>query len=250
VIGDIPFQFEEFFREDEVIPDIFVTVTSPFTGQSRQLQVIGVLEAVAFYSGGPLLTSQEVLTSLAPVTLPANSYLIQVKEGVDVATTAKALEATFVENGLQVTVTAEEIKQQANANLMLNSLLQGFMSLGLVVGIAALGVISARTVVERYHQIGVLRAIGFQRGMVQLAFILESSFIALLGIALGIALGMGISRNVIESFSESIDGIQYAVPWSNIIAVAVIAYGASLLMTLIAARQAAKVQPAEALRFE
>ncbi len=249
-VGDFPFQLEEFFREDEVIPDIFVTVTSPFTGQSRQLQVIGVLEAVAFYSGGPLLTSQEVLTSLAPVTLPANSYLIQVKEGVDVATTAKALEATFVENGLQVTVTAEEIKQQANANLMLNSLLQGFMGLGLVVGIAALGVISARTVVERYHQIGVLRAIGFQRGMVQFAFILESSFIALLGIALGIALGMGISRNVIESFSESIDGIQYAVPWSNIIAVAVIAYGASLLMTLIAARQAAKVQPAEALRYE
>ena len=44
----------------------------------------------------------------------------------------------------------------------------GFMGLGLIVGVAALGVISARAVVERRQQIGVLRAIGFRRRMVQL----------------------------------------------------------------------------------
>ena len=43
------------------------------------------------------------------------------------------------------------------------------MGLGLVVGVAALGVISARSVVERRQQIGVLRAIGFRRRMVQAA---------------------------------------------------------------------------------
>ena len=37
------------------------------------------------------------------------------------------------------------------------------MGLGLVVGIAALGVIAARSVVERRQQIGVLRALGFHR---------------------------------------------------------------------------------------
>ena len=57
------------------------------------------------------------------------------------------------------------------------SLLQGFMGLGLVVGIAA------RSVVERRQQIGVLRALGFQKEMVHLTFLLESSFVALLGIA-------------------------------------------------------------------
>ena len=53
--------------------------------------------------------------------------------------------------------------------LTFNRLIQGFMGLGLVVGVAALGVISARAVVERRQQIGVLRAIGFRRGMVQAA---------------------------------------------------------------------------------
>ena len=44
----------------------------------------------------------------------------------------------------------------------LQPLIQGFMGLGLIVGVAALGVISARAVVERRQQIGVMRAIGFR----------------------------------------------------------------------------------------
>ena len=75
------------------------------------------------------------------------------------------------------------------ANRTFNRLIQGFMGLGLVVGVAALGVISARAVVERRQQIGVLRAIGFRRGMVQAVFLIESSFIALTSIVAGTVLG-------------------------------------------------------------
>ena len=67
---------------------------------------------------------------------------------------AKALKARFLEHGLQAEVMAEEIRKSTSANLMLNNLLQGFMGLGLIVGIAALGVIAARSVVERRQQIG------------------------------------------------------------------------------------------------
>ena len=71
------------------------------------------------------------------------------------------------------------------ANVTFNRLIQGFMGLGLVVGVAALGVISARAVVERRQQIGVLRSIGFRREMVQAIFLLESSFVALTAIVVG-----------------------------------------------------------------
>ena len=67
------------------------------------------------------------------------------------------------------------------------------MGLGLIVGVAALGVISARAVVERRQQIGVLRAIGFRKRMVQLSFLLESSFIALTSIVVGTGLGLAVA---------------------------------------------------------
>ena len=74
----------------------------------------------------------------------------------------------------------------------------GFMGLGLIVGVAALGVITARAVVERRQQIGVLRAIGFRKRMVQLTFLIESSFVALTSIVVGTALGLVVAHNVIS----------------------------------------------------
>ncbi|MBI67777.1 MAG: hypothetical protein CL777_03415 [Chloroflexi bacterium] len=126
--------------------------------------------------------------------------------------------------------------------------MQGFMGLGLVVGIAALGVIAARSVVERRVQIGVLRAIGFSRRMVQLSFLLESSFIAILGILIGLGLGFGLAYGIINEIQEGFQSVQYKIPWATVIIVVAVAYGASLLTTFLPARQASRIYPAEALR--
>jgi putative ABC transport system permease protein len=126
------------------------------------------------------------------------------------------------------------------------------MGLGLIVGVAALGVISARAVVERRQQIGVLRSLGFQQRMVQLTFLLESSFISLTGILVGTVLGIIVSFNVVYSFSDTPgwEGTGLAVPWLNLAVVFGVVYAASLLATFVPARQASRVFPAEALRYE
>ena len=91
------------------------------------------------------------------------------------------------------------------------------MGLGLIVGIAALGVISARAVVERRQQIGILRALGFRRGMIQLSFLIESSFIALTAIVVGTLLALIVAVNVIEDTASqsSWADIAIVVPWVN-----------------------------------
>ena len=144
----------------------------------------------------------------------------------------------------------EQIRESSRTQLMVNNLLQGFMGLGLVVGIAALGVIAARAVVERRREIGMIRAIGFQKSMVQASFLIESSFVALLGIGIGVALGMGISVQILDGMKEFFPGITYRVPVANVVTVVLIAYIASLLTTLIPALQASRIYPAEALRYE
>jgi putative ABC transport system permease protein len=80
--------------------------------------------------------------------------------------------------------------------------------------------------------------------------LIESSFIALLGLGAGVALGLGFSGTLIDNIQEGFPGMEYRVPWSALALVIVLGYAASLLTTYLPARRASKVYPAEALRYE
>ena len=56
---------------------------------------------------------------------------------------------------------------------------------------------------ERRQQIGMLRALGFQREMVSWSFLIESSFVALLGIALGAGLALISASQMIVDMAAS-----------------------------------------------
>lgn len=138
------------------------------------------------------------------------------------------------------------------ASLTFNRLILGFMALGLIVGVAALGVISARSVVERRQQIGVLRSIGFRRRMVQGAFLLESTFVALTAIVVGTTLGLLLASNIIRDQRKqpSWEDMALVVPWSNLAIIFMAVFAVALLATLAPARRASRVLPADALRYQ
>jgi putative ABC transport system permease protein len=147
---------------------------------------------------------------------------------------------------------AEALEDNLAAQKTFNYIIEGFMALGLVVGVAALGVISARSVVERRQQIGVLRAIGFQRRMIQAAFLLESSFVALTAIGVGTALGLMLGYNIISDSAQqpSWDALTFTVPWLSLGVIFALVYAVALLTTLAPALRASRVYPAEALRYQ
>ena len=248
--GEPAIKLSGFYGEDATLPsDLYIQVEDPQSGKARNLHVIGVLEDTAFFAPG-VTTSRATVDDLAGSPVPAQSYQFRLKDGVDPGTAAKDLEKAFAQNGLQAVAIEQEIEDGSASQGLFNNLLMGFMGLGLLVGIAALGVIAARSVVERRQQIGMLRALGFQRGQVRLAFLIESSFVALLGIGLGVALGAALSVGIVDSFEEQISGIRYTVPWSTLGVIVGLAYFASLLTTFLPASQASRVYPAEALRYE
>ena len=243
------FQFEGFFVEDEMLPDVLIEVRHFSGGDSVRLKVIGVLDDQALFVP-TMITGHGHLVALEP-DVPFLNYVFRLPDPTlaESEAAAEALEAAFTQNGLQAVSLEREVADQTGVNIAFNRLLQAFMGLGLVVGIAALGVIAARSVVERRQQIGVLRAVGFQRGMVQLSFLLEASYIALLGIAIGLGLGVALSVSIVHEVGTTFEGVRFVVPWSTIIVVVVVAYGASMLTTFLPARQAANIYPAEALRI-
>ena len=241
----------EFVMEDEVMPDnIYIEVQNPFTKEVAKLQVIGVVDPMSGPYAGLVTTSQEAVDALWGSPIDPTAYRFKVKPDRidDIPEIAKNLEKSFVENGMNTEVMEEEFKDYMNIQEMFFNLMMAFMALGLIVGIAALGVISARSVVERRQQIGMLRAIGFRQGMIQFSFLLESSFVALLGIGLGVTLGAVTAWLFLGE--AGIEGLKVIIPWDQIGIIAAAAYIASLFTTYVPAYQASRIYPAEALRYE
>ena len=250
---ELPFELEGIFYEDTEMEAIDIEVREPRTGQVIPLKVIGVLDRLtdAFGELGiGMLASREELDEAIPFRIPTTTYRFKAAEGVDVAQLSKDLESAFRENGMESDVLSELVDDIAAANRAFNYLFTSFMGLGLLVGIASLGVVSLRAVVERRQQIGVLRAIGYRRRMVQLSFLTESSFVVLMGTAIGVGLGTIISWNIVRDIQEEVETVRFAIPWIQIGIIVAIAYVFSLATTFLPARQASRIYPAEALRYE
>ncbi len=223
------------------------------TGTIMPLTVIGVISTHAanvgaFTSG--IYTGQNTFAHAGVPPVSPTLYVYRTVAGADVHATALLLGKTFFEEGLDVKEAQQEFNTGQAVGIGLNNLLQGFMGLGLIVGIAALGVIAFRSVVERRQQIGMLRAIGFHRRMVRTAFLLESSFVALLGTLLGVVLGLVLAKDIVDNLAKSDSSIALSVPWLQILFIVAIAYVASLITTYVPAWQASRVAPADALRYE
>jgi putative ABC transport system permease protein len=250
--GAVDFQLEGFYLDDGTFAPIPIEVRDPQTGKTVSLTIIGVLKEAAPWFMIGVSTSQRLIAQQFPEQAAPAMHFFNLREGVDAKQTADALESAFLENGTEAEVLKDELAEAIGANRTFIYVIQGFLGLGLIVGVAALAVISARSVVERRHEIGVMRSIGFERSMVQLSFLLESSMIALVGILLGTVLGLAIAYNVIRDTADqpSWDNITFAVPWLNLLIVYAIVYGAALLAAFFPARQASRVYPAEALRYE
>jgi putative ABC transport system permease protein len=248
VVGGPDFQLEGLYLEDEIMEPVRLRVRDS-QGTLFDITVIGVLEQTAGYTFS-LITSQSTLDMALSEPLSPTQYYVDLADDVDPAAAGAALESAFLEYGLETIDQVQEIKDAQASQRAIEQLLLGFLTLGLIVGVAALGVISSRAVVERRQQIGVLRALGFQAGMVSWSFMIEASFVALLGISLGAGLALIPAFQMINDLASDVPGLTFQVPWGSIALVVGLAYGMALLATYLSARQAAQVVPAEALRYE
>jgi putative ABC transport system permease protein len=251
--GPMPdFHLHGLYAEDKSFTPVPVDVRDPQTGRHERLTVIGVLSDSAPLMMAGLWTSQATLSSTFGNRVLPTVFLYKLAPGVDAKATAKKLESAFLANGMQADSLKKLLGDAVAASLTFDRLIEGFMGLGLIVGVAALGVITARAVVERRQQIGVMRAIGFRRGAVQLAFLLESSFVALTSIVVGTGLGLIVAYNVISDAGRtpSWSNISFDVPWLTLAVIFLAVYVVALATTLAPARRASRVYPAEALRYQ
>jgi putative ABC transport system permease protein len=246
------FRLSGFYFDEGPMEPIPITVQDQQSGKSLELTVIGILSETAPVEMAGISTSQKTLDAAFPGRAYPTIFYFDLAPGVDPSAAATQLESAFLAYGMEAESIEKVMRDVTAASRTLNRLIQGFMALGLLVGVAALGVISARSVVERRQQIGVMRAIGFRRRMVEMSFLLESSFIALTSIFVGTLLGLLLAWNIIDDTRRqpSWDNLTLVVPWANLLAIFLLVYAVAMVATIAPARRAARVRPAEALRYE
>jgi putative ABC transport system permease protein len=227
-----------------------IDVQSP-DGSTHPMKVIGVIDSSISTLFGIYVGPPAGDTIFSGEGEPSKQWLIQLNDGVDTTEAAREIERVLLPYGAQAEDIRQAIEDSQSQQRSFLYILQGFMGLGLIVGIAAVGVIAFRAVVERRQQIGMLRAIGFQRSTVARAFVLESAMTVILGVLAGGVTGLILSYSLItgDEFSQGVEST-FIVPWNLIIIMLVVTIVAALLMAWIPARQASRVVPAEALRYE
>ena len=196
-----------------------------------------------------MITSDDVMVDYLGQQIPFDTIYISLKDG-DAKEIVPILEKIFIVFGMDAVDTIGQIESEAETGESFNRLFQGFVGLGLLVGVAAIGVLSVRAVVERRKIIGTLRAIGYTSNMIQVQFLLEAIFVTVLGVLIGVGLGILTSWNIFNSISQEVEGLTYVVPWVNIIVLVSITVVFALITAFLPARQAAKIFPAEVLRNE
>lgn len=218
-------------------------------GSVRTVRVIGVIDTTISTLFG--MYGIQSLTQQLIAEPSVTSYFMRLADPETSDAFSKQVETALVVNGVQGNSIKDELEEAQRQSTGFLLIFQGFMGLGLIVGIAAVGVIAFRSVVERRQQIGVLRAIGYQRNLVSQSFLIETLFVVGMGVISGSGLGLILARNLFSSDDfAGVEDVQFVIPWTLVIIILIVTIVAALLMTLVPARQASKLAPAEALRYE
>jgi lipoprotein-releasing system permease protein len=134
-----------------------------------------------------------------------------------------------------------------------------FIVIGLIVCVAALNILIALTmmVMEKTKDIAVLMSMGVQPGQIRRIFLLQGLLISVIGTVFGLLVGYTLAwagghyRFIhLSADVYSLDYLPFAPRILHGVIVTALSLGVSLLATLYPSTSAARVLPAEALRYE
>ena len=216
-------------------------------GRRATLTVIGQYKDPVLFTGFTVsnATANQLNIERNPVV-----SVVGFKPGANAETTKAAVQRAVDQRFPTVKVRSNsEYKNQVEKNV--NTLLYLIYALlGIALVIALFGIVNTLvlSIHERTREIGMLRAIGTTRRqlrrIVRYESVITSVIGALLGIVIGILFGWVITKGL------EAQGIEFVIPWVQIVVFLILAVIAGVLAAALPARRAARLNVLEALHYE
>jgi putative ABC transport system permease protein len=242
----------------------------PISNQRYPFKVVGVIERMGF--GGPLPIRSDVFlppgaaNRMQKLVLTGVSDLFQSPEKmagystitVKVTSTSKVapVKAKLEERGLRTFALMDQLEEMQKGFIIVDMFLLAVGMIGVTV--ASLGIVNTMvmSILERYREIGVMKAVGATDSDVQKIFLFESGMIGLLGGVFGLALARVVSfiiNQVVNGFTsgQGAPFIQYfSFPWWLCLGAVAFSVFVSLVAGIYPTLRAARVDPVVALRHD
>ena len=219
-----------------------IDISNP--GNSREVVVGGILsQSSQLFSQGIWMDGEIVEEQYGGVVTR-----IYVSHGPEVSSEEleKSLSSDLAPSGVYTSIIEDEILLILGLIFAILTIFQAYLALGLVVGIAGIGVVTYRSVSERSGQIGMLRALGFRKRMVMSGMIIEVSWTSLLGMINGAVVAIAFHYALYQKVWEE-QGAKLILPWFEVVSMVLGGWILVLMATWIPVARATKVTPSQAL---
>jgi ABC-type antimicrobial peptide transport system permease subunit len=188
-------------------------------------------------------TAREIISP--PYTAFLSTYLFRLRPGANETQAAQDLNRFLDAASRGIAVQSLDQGSINGVTQVFTLLLGSDLALGLLFGALAISVITSRAVVERRQQIGMLRALGFSRSLVWRSFLVEACFVIAVGLLVGATLAVFLAYQIARATYQD-----FPLPLGPVGGILLSAFLAALTCTVLPARRAARLYPAEALRYE
>ena len=227
-------------------PGTRISMKDPYTGRRRVVTVAAVAPADYFIGNGVFYGLSGARSHFGyPIAF--DRLYLALRDGIDDDAFAADVQARFIRHGAEAVSISAIMDEGFTQTRQIFQLFQGYLAMGLIVGIAGMAVVMVRAVRERRRQIGTLRALGFGARPIGRSFAVETAFVAVEGTVIGAALAL-VTLYDIVALSDSFGDLPFSVPVTQLALLLAGTVAASLLATVSPAISASRIRPAVALR--
>jgi putative ABC transport system permease protein len=237
-----------------------VSIGDKLVVQDKKFEVVGILGTI----GNPQDDSQLIVPLDTAVDLFGGkeeyvTIMADVIDGQEPSKVAESLTRTLRrhrglkegEEDFSIQTFEELLESFSSIFLIVQSVLIGIAAISLLVG--GIGIMNTMytSVFQRTNEIGIMKAIGARNSDIMKIFLIEAGFLGMVGGAVGILIGFLIGKSVeLAAAQAGLEMFKASFPWYLILGALAFSFIVGCIAGGFPARQASKLKPIDALRYE